>query len=254
MNRTLRINSEANRHKGFIAERHNTKETLMPRPFSLKSTLMGAGALTLIGLTAGAMPAHAAERTVTKTPSASATLAGQAAPERILVADNNRRERSRDRTRGDRRTTRGGDRSTTRSRDRDRRTTTRRDDRRRTTRRDDRRREYRRSTAYRSANRPRVSYNSSYKNRPRYRSNLGISFIFGNAGHSRHRWAASPFAFYSSGYGSYNHYTRNTFCQRVIVEGFHHGRLTPISVKQCSNPWDGTYIIQGSERLVHGYY
>jgi hypothetical protein len=35
-----------------------------------------------------------------------------------------------------------------------------------------------------------------------------------------------------------------------LVEANHHGHIELISVKECYNPWDGYYIIQGSERIV----
>jgi len=34
-----------------------------------------------------------------------------------------------------------------------------------------------------------------------------------------------------------------------LVEANHHGHTELISVKECYNPWDGYYIIQGSERI-----
>lgn len=88
---------------------------------------------------------------------------------------------------------------------------------------------------------------SSY--RAPYRSNLGISFNFGS-GHSPFRWAASPYSFYSAAYGGYGYYQNRTTCRRVTLEAWRHGHPQLVSVKQCSNPWDGTYIIQGSERLI----
>ena len=83
-----------------------------------------------------------------------------------------------------------------------------------------------------------------------YRSSLGISFSFGSPGYSRYRWSQSPFSLYRSSYGSFGAYQTRTICNRVTLEGRHYGRPALISVKQCSNPWDGTYIIQGSERLL----
>jgi len=83
-----------------------------------------------------------------------------------------------------------------------------------------------------------------------YRSNLGISFSFGSPGYSRYRWSQSPFSLYRSRYGSFGAYQTRTICNRVTLDGRHYGRPALISVKQCSNPWDGTYIIQGSERLL----
>lgn len=87
-----------------------------------------------------------------------------------------------------------------------------------------------------------------------YRSNLGISFSFGSPGYSSYRWARSPYAFYRPGRLSYASYSAGTRCQRVIVDGFQYGTLRPISVKQCYNPWDGYYIIQGSERIARNVW
>lgn len=83
-----------------------------------------------------------------------------------------------------------------------------------------------------------------------YRSSVGISFNFGSPGYSRYRWSPSAYSFYRPTYGSYGHYQTSTTCRRVTVEGWHHGHRELVSVKQCSNPWDGTYIVQGSERAI----
>lgn len=83
-----------------------------------------------------------------------------------------------------------------------------------------------------------------------YRSSVGISFHFGDTGYSRYRWAPSRYSFYRPAYGSYNYYQNQTTCRRINVEGWHHGHREIVSVKQCSNPWDGTYIVQGSERVI----
>lgn len=219
----------------------------MPRPISLKSTLLGAGALTVFGLTAGALPANAADRSVKKTPKVERSMSGISAPQRIQYTSN-RDQRSRgDRSRGDR--TRGdrtrGDRQT---RNRDERRDTRTQDRRRDARAAERRRDLNRHRNLRN-NRARVNFANN-----RYRSNLGISFVFGNYGQNRFRWASSPYGFYNAGFGSYNYYTRNTYCQRILIDGLHRGRIKTISVKQCSNPWHGTYIVQGSERIVSDFY
>ena len=83
-----------------------------------------------------------------------------------------------------------------------------------------------------------------------YRSGLGISFSFGTPGYSRHRWVSSPYSLYNASYGGYGHYQTRTVCRRVNIDGWHHGHRELVSVEQCSNPWDGTYIVQGSERVV----
>ncbi len=83
-----------------------------------------------------------------------------------------------------------------------------------------------------------------------YRSNLGITFHFGSPGYSRHRWAPAAYSFYRPSYGHYAHYQQRTTCRRVTLEAWRYGHPQLVSVKQCSNPWDGTYIIQGSERLI----
>jgi hypothetical protein len=90
--------------------------------------------------------------------------------------------------------------------------------------------------------------------RSNYRPRNGISFSFGSPGYSAFRWAPAAHSFYRPSYGSYGYYQRRTVCQRVIVDGWHHGYRTPISVKQCSNPWNGSYIVQGSERLVRHHW
>ncbi len=86
-----------------------------------------------------------------------------------------------------------------------------------------------------------------------YRSSLGISFIFGQPGYSRHRWAPSRYSFYQPGYMSYANYQATTQCQRVVIDGFHQGHAEQVSVLQCGNPYDGTYIVQGSEQIVQCY-
>lgn len=87
--------------------------------------------------------------------------------------------------------------------------------------------------------------------RSNYRSGLGISFSFGSPGYSSYRWAPSNYGFYRPGRVSYASYRNQTRCDRVIVDGFHYGTLRPVSVKQCYNPWDGYYIVQGSERIAN---
>lgn len=113
------------------------------------------------------------------------------------------------------------------------------------------RHDFRRRDYYRPARR---HYNRRhYRNRGHYtpyRSNLGISFHFGTPGYSSYRWAPAAYSFYRPTYGSYGYYQRRTTCRRINVEGWHHGHRELVSVKQCSNPWDGTYIVQGSERVI----
>jgi len=92
-----------------------------------------------------------------------------------------------------------------------------------------------------------VSYNRGYTP---YRSNIGISFNFSSPRYSGYRWAPTAYSFYQPSYGAYSAYQTNTVCRRITTEAYHHGHRELISVKQCSNPYDGTYIIQGSERLI----
>lgn len=236
-------------------------------------TLSSLKTLTVLAASAAAMtvlsatPAFAAP--------AVSTAPKAAAPQLEKQVEN----RKRDRVRPDRRT---GDRDRPTRRDRVYRTyddntrghrsdRTRRDERRRVERRDDRRRLDRRidrrverrvdrhldhRTARRNHYRP---YRANLRNRhyrghnrhySPYRSNVGISFSFGNSGYSPYRWASSQHSFYRPGRVSFAGYTSGTRCERIIVDGFHYGTLRPISVKQCYNPWDGYYIIQGSERVV----
>ncbi len=84
-----------------------------------------------------------------------------------------------------------------------------------------------------------------------YRSNVGISFSFGSPGYSSYRWASARDAFYRPGRMSRASYSANTRCERVTVDGFQYGTMRPVSVTQCYNPWDGYYILQGSERVAH---
>ena len=95
-------------------------------------------------------------------------------------------------------------------------------------------------------------YNRGY--RTNYRSNLGINFIFGSPGYSNYRWASDPYSFYQPGYWSYSNYRSSVNCQRITVEANHYDHIEIISVKQCYNPIDGYYIIQGSERIIDCIY
>ncbi len=115
------------------------------------------------------------------------------------------------------------------------------------------RRDYRRRDHYRP-NRRHVNRNYNRQHNgyyTPYRSNVGISFNFGTPGYSRYRWSQNPYSFYRPTYGSYGYYQTSTTCRRVTVEAWHHGHSELVSVKQCSNPWDGTYIVQGSERVIN---
>ncbi len=90
--------------------------------------------------------------------------------------------------------------------------------------------------------------------RTNYKSGLGISFSFGSPGYSRYRWSPSRYSNYQPAFGPYSHYTRQTTCRPILVQARHHGHYETVEVTQCSNPWDGTYIIQGSERVVNCLY
>lgn len=90
--------------------------------------------------------------------------------------------------------------------------------------------------------------------RSNYRSNTGISFSFGNTGFSSYRWSPSNYGLYRPGRISFANYRNQTRCDRIIVDGFHYGTLRPVSVTQCFNPWDGYYIIQGSERIAYNHW
>lgn len=152
-------------------------------------------------------------------------------------ADHRKRERKAERRRAERRAERQAERRAERRRQR----------------RWERRRDRHQSSHYSP-----WSNHGGWGNRNRHRNNytsrVGISFNFGNDGYSRRRWSRSPHAFYNSSYGSYNTYSNQTYCERVLVQARHHGHYETVSVKQCSNPWDGTYIIQGSERVVNCLY
>jgi len=87
-----------------------------------------------------------------------------------------------------------------------------------------------------------------------YRSGLGISFNFGTPGYSPYRWARSDYAFYRPGRISFANYRHNTRCQRILIDGWQYGRRVPVSVKQCYNPFEGHYIIQGSERIAYRHF
>lgn len=113
---------------------------------------------------------------------------------------------------------------------------------------------YRPTARYWDYNRYRNYYNPrGYRNH--YRSSIGIDFIFGNNGYSRYRWASNPYSLYRPGYGwSYYDYRAQTTCERILVDAHHYDHTEIVSVKQCYNPYDGYYIIQGSERIVDCIY
>ena len=223
---------------------------LTPPKLTAGNALKGVAIATLLTLagTANASTGQANYEPAKSAKKASSQVTLVASADRDRTA--NRRER-----RVDRRTDRRRDRPTTRDDRRtdrrvDRRTS--RDDR-RTDRRIDRRERTRtswptsrRGTTYRYP----IYASNSRGYRTNYRSNLGINFHFGTPGYSAYRWASSPYFGYRPSYGSYGYYRSRTHCQRIIVEGWHYGRRKLISVKECSNPWDGRYIVQGSERLV----
>lgn len=108
---------------------------------------------------------------------------------------------------------------------------------------------YYRPASYRNYRRGHGYRHNGYSSN--YRSGLGISFSFGSPGYSSYRWAPSNYGFYRPGRVSYASYRNQTRCNRVVVDGFHYGTLRPVSVKQCYNPWDGYYIVQGSERIAY---
>ncbi len=84
-----------------------------------------------------------------------------------------------------------------------------------------------------------------------YNSPIGISFSFGNSPYSFYPWAPHAYSFYRPAYGKYAHYRRKTHCRRMTVRGWQYGHRQWVNVKICSNPWDGEYIVQGSERVVN---
>ena len=88
------------------------------------------------------------------------------------------------------------------------------------------------------------------RNRSPYRSSLGITLNFGSGLHNPYRWAPAAYSYYRPTLGSYHAYQNQTRCERVIVKGWRYSHRQRISVKQCSNPWDGVWYVQGSERLV----
>lgn len=162
---------------------------------------------------------------------------------------NNHRSDRRDRNRSDQH------RSDRHRSDRQRHNSNRRRDHRRNTRSHSRNHRY-----YGSHNRYNQGHNYSYNRhrnnhyRTNYRSNLGINFFFGSPGYSSYRWASSPYSFYQPGNWSYSSYRSSTTCSRILVNANHYDHTEQVSVKQCYNPIDGYYIIQGSERVVNCAY
>ena len=254
----------------------------MPRLNShlLRHTALAASALALLSV---AVPAASAapqgdpianKSRATKTAQNKESRKSRTSPHRHEYRRDARTERRSDRRsdRSDRRSDRRDDRSDRRSdrrNDRSHRRSDRRDD--RSHRHSDRRRHtghhgssrrhyghHGRNYGYtpRRYHKPRYSRPARYHDHGRrgyrssYRSGLGISFHLGSPGYSRFRWASSPHSFYRASYGGYGAYQRRTTCRRVTIDGWHHGHRELVSVKQCSNPWDGTYIVQGSERVI----
>ena len=220
----------------------------------LTKLFLAASALTVLAAAPAAYAAPAVETKLSSTQKI-AKRATEKAPNIVKLAERSDRG-DRSRNRGDRSRNRGdrsrnrGDRSRNRGHRSDR------------NRSYDRNRGYHRNRSYNRnrgyhRNRGYSARNISHNRRgfrSHYRPRNGISFSFGSPGYSAFRWAPAAHSFYRPSYGSYGYYQRRTVCQRVIVDGWHHGYRTPISVKQCSNPWNGSYIVQGSERLVRHHW
>jgi len=229
----------------------------------LTKLLLAASALTVLAAAPAAYAAPAVDTKLNSTQKIAKRAAETAShtvklAERSDRGDRSRNRGDRSRNRGDRSRNRG-DRSRNRgdrSRNRGHRSDRHRSDRHR----GDRHRSYRHRSDRHRSNRHRSNWNRGFNvrnfghnrrgYRTNYRSNRGISFHFGTPGYSAFRWAPAAHSFYRPSYGSFGYYQRRTVCQRVIVDGWHNGYRVPVSVKQCSNPWDGSYIVQGSERLV----
>jgi len=206
-----------------------------------KTTLLAAGAVTVLAVA----PAVSAAPTLDTKP---AKLSQTQYTKLAQHSDRNRRAHRSDRSRHRTRHYRSDRHRTDRYRADRHRTNRHRNHRVDRHRHDYRRNNYRHRTRH---NYYRHGWNDHYRGYyTPYRSRLGISFHFGTPGYSQYRWAHSPFSFYRPSYGSYGYYTGSTHCRRVTIEGWHHGHRELISVKQCSNPWDGTYIVQGSERII----
>ncbi len=218
---------------------------------NLTKTLLAASALTVL---AAAPAAYAADAASAKPSNGNFASHVDGRRDR-LRGDRIRGDRNRsDRLRGDRNRDRHIDRHADHNHDH----LNFRDNRRTRTRFRNARRINRNYSPYRYNNRGR--YNSPYRTRNSsafynpYRSHVGISFNFGSPRYSGYRWARSPYSLYNSSYGSYSGYQSSTVCRRVNRIAYHHGHEELISVKECSNPYSGTYIVQGSERVIDCRY
>ena len=222
----------------------------------LTKLLLAASALTVLAAAPAAYAAPAMETKLSSTQKI-AKRAAEKAPNTVKLTqrsdrgDRSRNRGDRSRNRGDRSRNRGD-----RSRNRGDRSRNRGDRSRNRGYRSNRNFRNDRNRGYNVRHRNVRSYSRNNRRgfRSNYRPRNGISFSFGSPGYSAFRWAPAAHSFYRPSYGSYGYYQRRTVCQRVIVDGWHHGYRTPISVKQCSNPWNGSYIVQGSERLVHHHW
>ena len=222
----------------------------------LTKLLLAASALTVLAAAPAAYAAPAMETKLSSTQKI-AKRAAEKAPNTVKLTqrsdrgDRSRNRGDRTRNRGDRSRNRGD-----RSRNRGDRSRNRGDRSRNRGYRSNRNFRNDRNRGYNVRHRNVRSYSRNNRRgfRSNYRPRNGISFSFGSPGYSAFRWAPAAHSFYRPSYGSYGYYQRRTVCQRVIVDGWHHGYRTPISVKQCSNPWNGSYIVQGSERLVRHHW
>lgn len=222
----------------------------------LTKLLLAASALTVLAAAPAAYAAPAMETKLSSTQKI-AKRAAEKAPNTVKLTqrsdrgDRSRNRGDRSRNRGDRSRNRGD-----RSRNRGDRSRNRGDRSRNRGYRSNRNFRNDRNRGYNVRHRNVRSYSRNNRRgfRSNYRPRNGISFSFGSPGYSAFRWAPAAHSFYRPSYGSYGYYQRRTVCQRVIVDGWHHGYRTPISVKQCSNPWNGSYIVQGSERLVRHHW
>lgn len=218
-------------------------------PFLTKPTKMIAmGAVTALISTSAAFAAPvldtkpvATSKTSTYVKLADSREKSRRSGNRAHSQDNNQsrnQTRSRDRDRSNNRNARRhssyNDRSNYRNRDR----------------RSNRRNNYYGSRHYNSPYRYVSSRRIRNVNYSPYRSHLGISFNFGSPRYSGYRWAPAAYSFYQPSFGSYSWYQNQTHCRRVTREAWHHGHRELISVKECSNPYSGTYIVQGSERII----
>lgn len=108
---------------------------------------------------------------------------------------------------------------------------------------------------FRSYNNGQSYYSHGYPGyRPAYTRSTGIPFVFGNTGARSYRWAPTRYHFYRPGSISYSIYVSNTRCQRMLVSGYHYGHQEMVSVIQCYNPYDGHYLLEGSEQVRYCDY